>query len=136
MKNLILDLDGTLTIDEEEKDYIDKKPNTKVIEKLKEYKSQNFRITIYTSRNMRTFRGDIEKIKTNTLPQIINWLEKYSVPYDDIVIGKPWCGFEGFYVDDKAIRPSEFSTLSYEEICTLLQKEHSLNSDKEHKWFS
>lgn len=133
MKNLILDLDGTLTIDEEEKDYIDKKPNTKVIEKLKEYKSQNFRITIYTSRNMRTFRGDIEKIKTNTLPQIINWLEKYSVPYDDIVIGKPWCGFEGFYVDDKAIRPSEFSTLSYEEICTLLQKEHSLNSDKEHK---
>lgn len=133
MKNLILDLDGTLTIDEEEKDYIDKKPNTKVIEKLKEYKSQNFRITIYTSRNMRTFRGDIEKIKTNTLPRIINWLEKYSVPYDDIVIGKPWCGFEGFYVDDKAIRPSEFSTLSYEEICTLLQKEHSLNSDKEHK---
>ena len=133
MKNLILDLDGTLTIDEEEKDYIDKKPNTKVIEKLKEYKSQNFRITIYTSRNMRTFGGDIEKIKTNTLPQIINWLEKYSVPYDDIVIGKPWCGFEGFYVDDKAIRPSEFSTLSYEEICTLLQKEHSLNSDKEHK---
>ena len=133
MKNLILDLDGTLTIDEEEKDYIDKKPNTKVIKKLKEYKSQNFRITIYTSRNMRTFRGDIEKIKTNTLPQIINWLEKYSVPYDDIVIGKPWCGFEGFYVDDKAIRPSEFSTLSYEEICTLLQKEHSLNSDKEHK---
>ncbi|WP_278917388.1 HAD hydrolase family protein [Helicobacter pullorum] len=133
MKNLILDLDGTLTIDEEEKDYIDKKPNTKVIEKLKEYKSQDFRITIYTSRNMRTFGGDIEKIKTNTLPQIINWLEKYSVPYDDIVIGKPWCGFEGFYVDDKAIRPSEFSTLSYEEICTLLQKEHSLNSDKEHK---
>ncbi|WP_455941084.1 HAD hydrolase family protein [Helicobacter pullorum] len=133
MKNLILDLDGTLTIDEEEKDYIDKKPNTKVIKKLKEYKSQNFRITIYTSRNMRTFRGDIEKIKTNTLPQIINWLEKYSVPYDDIVIGKPWCGFEGFYVDDKAIRPSEFSTLSYEEICTLLQKEHALNSDKEHK---
>lgn len=133
MKNLILDLDGTLTIDEEEKDYIDKKPNTKVIERLKEYKSQDFRITIYTSRNMRTFGGDIEKIKTNTLPQIINWLEKYSVPYDDIVIGKPWCGFEGFYVDDKAIRPSEFSTLSYEEICTLLQKEHSLNSDKEHK---
>ena len=133
MKNLILDLDGTLTIDEEEKDYIDKKPNTKVIEKLKEYKSQDFRITIYTSRNMRTFGGDIEKIKTNTLPQIINWLEKYSVPYDDIVIGKPWCGFEGFYVDDKAIRPSEFSTLSYEEICTLLQKEHSLNSVKEHK---
>lgn len=85
--------------------------NIKVIAKLKEYKSQGFRITIYTSRNMRTFKGDIEKIKANTLPQILAWLEKHAVPYDDIVIGKPWCGFDGFYVDDKAIRPSEFSTL-------------------------
>ncbi|KPH55984.1 capsular biosynthesis protein [Helicobacter pullorum] len=133
MKNLILDLDGTLTIDEEEKDYINKRANIKVIAKLKEYKSQGFRITIYTSRNMRTFKGDIEKIKANTLPQILAWLEKHAVPYDDIVIGKPWCGFDGFYVDDKAIRPSEFSTLSYEEICSLLHKERSLHTAKETK---
>ncbi|MCL9821042.1 capsular biosynthesis protein [Helicobacter sp. 14348-15] len=102
-----------------------------MIAKLKEYKSQGFRITIYTSRNMRTFKGDIEKIKANTLPQILAWLEKHAVPYDDIVIGKPWCGFDGFYVDDKAIRPSEFSTLSYEEIRDLLKKEYSLNVPKE-----
>nr|WP_284675659.1 capsular polysaccharide biosynthesis protein [Helicobacter colisuis] len=80
---------------------------------------------------MRTFKGDIEKIKANTLPQILAWLEKHAVPYDDIVIGKPWCGFDGFYVDDKAIRPSEFSTLSYEEIRDLLKKEYSLNVPKE-----
>lgn len=42
MKNLILDLDGTLTFDKEGKDYIDKKLNTKVIEKLKEYKKGLF----------------------------------------------------------------------------------------------
>ncbi|OCR12023.1 capsular biosynthesis protein [Helicobacter pullorum] len=131
MKNIIMDLDGTLTIDEDDKDYANKKPNIAVIEKLKEYKMKGFKITIYTSRNMRTFMGDIEKIKANTLPQIITWLEKHSVPYDDVMIGKPWCGFDGFYVDDKAIRPSEFSTLSYEEIRDLLKKEYSLNVPKE-----
>lgn len=99
MKNLIIDLDDTLTIDEDDKDYANKKPNIAVIEKLKEYKMKGFKITIYTSRNMRTFMGDIEKIKANTLPQIITWLEKHSVPYDDVMIGKPWCGFDGFYVN-------------------------------------
>lgn len=131
MKNIIMDLDGTLTIDEDDKDYVSKKPNIAVIEKLREYKTKGFKITIYTSRNMRTFMGDIEKIKANTLPQIITWLEKHSVPYDDVMIGKPWCGFDGFYVDDKAIRPSEFSALSYEEIRDLLKKEYSLNVPKE-----
>ena len=36
-------------------------------------------------------------------------------------MGKPWCGFEGFYVDDKAIRPNELVDLSYEEIQKLIK---------------
>lgn len=127
MKNLIIDLDGTLTIDEESVPYIDKAPNTKIIEQLQAYKAAGFSIVIYTSRNMRTFGGDIEQIRAQTLPQILAWLQKHDVPYDDVVIGKPWCGFDGFYVDDKAIRPSEFATLSYEEICALLEGEGKYN---------
>jgi capsule biosynthesis phosphatase len=38
-------------------------------------------------------------------------------------MAKPWCGFEGFYIDDKAIRPSEFISKSYEEIIDLLKDE-------------
>ncbi|HFM3427384.1 TPA: capsular biosynthesis protein, partial [Escherichia coli] len=45
--------------------------------------------------------------------------EKNNVPYDEIYVGKPWCGHEGFYVDDKAIRPNEFVNLSYNEIKKL-----------------
>ncbi|EKB5832319.1 capsular biosynthesis protein, partial [Campylobacter jejuni] len=37
MKTLLIDLDGTLTIDEEHVDYIDKKPNIILIKTLKEY---------------------------------------------------------------------------------------------------
>ncbi|HFM3195463.1 TPA: capsular biosynthesis protein, partial [Escherichia coli] len=46
-----------------------------------------------------------------------------NIPYDEIIVGKPWCGTNGFYVDDKAIRPSEFISLSETEIAELLDKE-------------
>jgi len=32
-------------------------------------------------------------------------VEKYNVPCDDIILGKPWASY---YIDDKAIRPDEF----------------------------
>ena len=81
------------------------------------------KIIIFTARNMRTFDGDIEKITENTLPIIKDWLLANNVPYDEIIIGKPWCGMNGFYVDDRAIRPSEFSKMSIDEIQHLLAKE-------------
>jgi len=91
---------------------------------MNEYKKKGFEIILFTSRNMRTYDGNIGKINKNTLPTLMTWLEKNEVPYDEIYVGKPWCGFEGFYVDDKAIRPSEFTSLSYEEIQSLLNKEN------------
>ncbi|EBU3698818.1 capsular biosynthesis protein, partial [Salmonella enterica] len=50
-------------------------------------------------------------------------LEVNDIPYDEIYVGKPWCGYEGFYVDDKAIRPSEFINYTYDEIVNILRKE-------------
>ena len=72
---------------------------------------------------MRTYEGNLGKINKYTLPVIIDWLEKNRVPYDEIYLGKPWCGQEGFYVDDRAIRPSEFYSLNHEQIKSLLDKE-------------
>ena len=123
MKNIIIDLDGTLTIDADTS-YENKPVNIDVVQKIREYKSLGFNITILTSRNMRTYEGNIGKINVHTLPIIIEWLNRHNVPYDDIVLAKPWCGFDGFYVDDKSIRPSEFSSLTYEQIKDLLAKEN------------
>ena len=69
---------------------------------------------------MRKYENSVGKIAANTLPVIVNWLNKHDVPFDEIHIGKPWCGDDGFYVDDKAIRPDEFARLSYEEIRKLI----------------
>ncbi|MBF8658614.1 capsular biosynthesis protein [Pseudomonas putida] len=122
MKRLIMDLDDTIctTLNG---DYKNSKPNIHVIRKMHDYKEMGFTIAISTSRNMRTYNGDIGKINANTLPVIIEWLENHSVPYDEIIMAKPWCGMEGFYVDDKAIRPSEFRENSYEQILDILAKE-------------
>ena len=122
MKRLIFDLDGTLTIGREA-DYKLSSPNVEVIEKLKEYKAKGYEIVISTARNMRTHKGNVGKINKFTLPTILSWLEKHHVPFDEVYVGKPWCGFEGFYVDDKAIRPSEFCSLSHIEIQQLLDEE-------------
>lgn len=121
MKRLIFDIDDTIctTING---DYENSKPIWPVIEKLKQYKAEGFEICFSTSRNMRTYEGNSGKIAANTLPIIINWLEKHDVPYDEIYIAKPWCGFDGFYIDDKAIRPDEFCNLSYEDIVKLTSK--------------
>ncbi len=119
MKRLIFDLDDTLCTTQNG-DYANAQPITEVVEKLREYHRQGFTIVINTSRNMRTYQGNIGAINKNTLPIIIEWLDRHDIPYDELYVGKPWCGFEGFYVDDKAIRPDELVKLSYAEICQLL----------------
>ena len=122
MKKLVVDLDGTLT-QANTSDYKNVLPQEEVIDKLRQYKKQGFSIVIATARNMRTYEANIGKINIHTLPVIIAWLDDHNVPYDEIIVGKPWCGKEGFYVDDRAVRPSEFARLSFSEINQLLEAE-------------
>jgi capsule biosynthesis phosphatase len=122
MRKLIVDLDGTLT-QANTSDYRNVLPKEEVIEQLREYKKQGFEVVISTARNMRTYEGNVGKINIHTLPVITDWLDRHSVPYDEILVGKPWCGHEGFYIDDRSIRPSEFTSMTLEEIHKLLEKE-------------
>lgn len=115
MKRLVFDLDETICFTRNG-DYKNSIPNESLIRKLKNYKDYGFEIVICTARNMRTYGGNVGQINANTLPVILDWLKKHHIPYDEIIIGKPWCGTEGFYIDDKAIRPNEFIDLSYNEI--------------------
>ena len=118
---LVVDIDNTITIHESSKDYSEKTPNLEVIDKLREYRNEGFEIVLFTARNMYTHQGDIDKINKITAPLLVDWLAKHNIPYDQLILGKPWCGEGGFYVDDKAIRPSEFTQLSYDEIKKLIE---------------
>lgn len=123
-KVLVVDIDGTLYTElEVAGDYSTAIPNEQFVSQLRAYKKLGFHITLYTSRQMRTFDGNVGKINIYTLPPLLEWLNKFEIPFDEIHVGKPWCGHEGFYIDDRAIRPKEFVDKSYEEIMMLLKKD-------------
>ena len=119
MRNLIIDIDNTLTLGDNE-DYNLVSPNLKVINKVIEYKKNGFNIVLFTARNMRTHQGNIGKITAKSLPIIFKWLDKHNVPFDEIHVGKPWCGNDGFYVDDKTVRPDEFINKTYNQIKQII----------------
>jgi capsule biosynthesis phosphatase len=121
---IVIDLDGTLTIPGSAQTYNALKPRQAVVQQLRHYAASGFRIAIMTSRNMRTHANSIGRINAETLPVVIDWLKRHDIPFDEIHVGKPWCGDGGFYVDDRAIRPSEFVALDQSSIAALLEKEN------------
>jgi len=125
LPTLVLDLDGTLTVEGSAERYEDVLPRRDVIDQVRRYAQEGYRIVIMTSRNMRSFGNSVGRINAVTLPVAIEWLKRHDVPFDEIHVGKPWCGHGGFYVDDKAVRPSEFRALDADAIAELLARERA-----------
>lgn len=117
---IIIDLDNTLAFTT--KNYKNSILNKDLKKKINYYRKKGYIISIYTSRNMKTFKNNIGKINLNTLPTIINWLNKNKFKVDEIFVGKPWCGKNGFYVDDRSIRPDELIKFSPKKISKILSK--------------
>ena len=117
----IFDVDGTICpIKKADEKYEDLIPYGDVVRKIQYYHQRGARIVIHTSRNMRTYQGNIGLINANTAKVMLKWLDKWDIPYDEIIYGKPWPGKEGFYVDDRAVRPDEFlkhTPEALKEIC-------------------
>lgn len=111
------DIDGTLCpIKKKEEEYIDLVPYQEMVDKLREYKEGGARIVLFTSRNMNSYGGNIGLINANTAKVLLKWLDKWEIPYDEIIYGKPWPGHKGFYVDDRTVRPDEFLKYSVDEL--------------------
>lgn len=123
MKRVVIDLDGTLTVDEPDVPYTMKRPRPEVVEAVRRWKADGYDIIVFTARNMRTFSGSVGKINLHTLPVIAAWLKQHDIPVDELLVGKPWCGTDGFYVDDRALRPEEFARMSPNEVHALF-KDH------------
>lgn len=121
---LVVDIDGTLCgIKASGQNYADLEPRHEMIEKLREYHSKGYRILLFTSRNMKTYNNSLGLINKHTAPVMLEWLSKWDIPYDEILFGKPWPRSKGFYIDDRAIRPNEFISMTEEDIHKLLNQE-------------
>lgn len=121
-KTLVIDLDDTIC--KKTDTYDNALVNYELVSKIREYKDLGFDIIIYTARNMKTYSGDHSKIQLNTIPSIADWLKRNEIPCDGLITGKPWCGTKGFYIDNRAIRPSEFVAKSIDEIRELIENEN------------
>ena len=123
----VFDIDGTICpIKKKDEKYEDLVPYQNVVEKMRYYHDNGAKITLLTSRNMNSYNGNIGVINKKTARILLDWLEKWDIPYDEIVYGKPWPGHKGFYVDDRTVRPDEYLTNTVEEldeICRGSRKE-------------
>lgn len=120
---LVVDLDGTLTIDDPSKSYANKEPNLPVIEKIKALHEQGYEIVIHTARRMKTHKNNVASVVNDIGQLTIEWLRRYGLPTSGVVFGKPYAE-NGFYLDDRALRPSEFVALELDDILALLAREH------------
>lgn len=105
IKTIVVDIDKTLC--ETDKDYSKSKPIKQICNALKKAHNQGHYIILFTSRNMRSFRGSLGLINKYTAPILLDWLKRNEIPFDEIYYGKPW-GNSVSYLDDKMISIEEF----------------------------
>ena len=67
-------------------------------------------IILYTSRNVRTFKGNIGLINKHTNVVLAEWLKNNNIPYDEIYFNKPWGFGDLNYIDDKFLSIEEFKS--------------------------
>lgn len=109
---IIVDVDGTLTHNALGQDYAQRKPRKEVIAAVNAARRQGAEVIVHSARNMRTHKGRIGKIQKHTLPVLAAWLDRHGLEYDELHIGKPWCGDDGFYVSTNILRPSQLLAAS------------------------
>jgi len=107
---ICFDLDNTLvTFPTIPNDYTSVKPIMKMINLLISLKLKGHEIIIYTARRMRTHHNNIGKVIKDIALVTIDTLEKFNIPYDELIFGKP---IADIYIDDKALNPY-VNTISY-----------------------
>jgi capsule biosynthesis phosphatase len=123
-KVIVVDVDGTLSLGKEDgASYAAARVSESMKDKLVRLKSEGYWIILFTSRNMRTHDGNIGAIMKHTAPILIDWLAHHEIPYDELHFGKPWCGHDGFYIDDRAVRPREFVENSLEQLNFMIERD-------------
>ena len=102
---IVFDLDGVICeLKKPSQSYADVIPKNDVIEKMREMKEEGHYLIIHTGRHMRTCNGNVSKVIEKIGKITEDWLQKWNVPYDKLVFGKPYADI---YIDDLGI---EFST--------------------------
>jgi capsule biosynthesis phosphatase len=105
-KTIVFDVDDTI-LTTVNRDYANSQPIVEVVNGLRALKKNGWYIILQTARGMGRSNGDIESVRAEVSREIEEFCSKYDVPYDELLLGKPWAAW---YIDDKAMRPDEFAS--------------------------
>ena len=107
-KTLVVDIDKTICGSPIDKDYSKCIPIESVCSKLRKENDNGTYIILYTSRNVRTFKGNLGLINKYTCFILLEWLKNNNVPFDEIYFNKPWGYGNLNYIDDKFLSIEDF----------------------------
>ena len=124
MKRVIYDVDNTLTLNSSGTSY-DQKSSSPLLSPADLDAIAPEEICYFTARNMLSLGEDLSKIQAEMVPVLRKWLAKNQLPDGPIYIGKPYCGEQGIYVDDRAVnlnghRLSLTSGLINSKVCIVV----------------
>ena len=96
---ICVDLDGTIAQNKKTgQEYQNVLPMDGASETLHNLKQKGFYIIIHTARNMGTHNNNLGKVIAAQASLVTQWLEKYGIPYDELIFGKPNVDY---FIDDK-----------------------------------
>jgi capsule biosynthesis phosphatase len=111
---IAIDLDGTICpIKQPHQSYADLEPLPGAVEQIRTLRAAGHYVIILTARNMATCESNLGKVMKNIGKTTLDWLEKYTVEYDEIYFGKPNAEV---YLDDRAIRFTSWYEVSEEQL--------------------
>ncbi|MEM9267318.1 MAG: capsular biosynthesis protein [Pseudomonadota bacterium] len=123
-KVLVVDIDGTLCPEKAPgESYGDLAVEPLLLARLKALHAEGWRIVLHTARGMRSNGGNLGAVHANVLPTLMAWLARHEVPYDELLLGKPWAGRRGYYIDDRAVRPREFLDCDMDELDAMIARD-------------
>lgn len=123
-KALVVDVDGTLCpIKQPHERYSDLEPEPRLLARLRALHAEGWRIILHSARGMRSNDGNPGRIGKVVAPDMLQWLTKHEIPFDELHLAKPWPGHHGVYIDDRAVRPREFVELDFDELNALMERD-------------
>jgi capsule biosynthesis phosphatase len=106
-------------------DYDKSTPLMPVIEKLRLVKEAGHTIILFTARGMRTFKGNVKKIKEAHEARLIKFMKEHDVPYDELIMGKAW-GPNPIYIDNRNLSLHAFVTSNPEFFENIIKAENQI----------
>ncbi len=118
-KRLCFDVDGVIADDRDGKPYGDRVPYPHAVQYLRKLKAAGHEIVLATARYMIKRDGDQEAARGAGYWELLEWLDRYEVPYDEVYLGKP--SADKYYDDKAGILRSIAGTIDWEAAFGPLQ---------------